>query len=508
MKRGHVAVVAAGAVAAAVWLAPLSRAWSASADLGHGWAVPLLMAYLWWERWGERPARAARAPRGAWGWALPALLAVHLLLRLCLTPFPLWPGAVLAYTLVMAGAATAGAWLLAGWPGVRWFAPPLLLLASALPLPSSFVSAIIQPVRETLASAAAEISSIFWLPAIAFGTTVRVGAVDIGIDEACGGIRSLQACAMIGLFFGEWYRFGWRRRGALLFAGVGAALLGNFSRVLFLAWRAGAGAQAVASAHDRAGWIAMLASLVLTGALAWRWGGFRAPAIHRTPGRAAASALVAWPWFAAVALIFAVDEGAARWWYGRAEGRRAAQVQWTVRWPSQLGTFRPTPLDDVSRELLGPDFFTAGQWLAPGDFHVSAYYIEWRRGQAARYIPFLHNPTVCLPLAGCQLIDQEPDMSVAWVGGRIPFHCYRFSQMGGELLVAFTIWDPARAAPLEQNVHATNWRENWRRQWREVREARENQPGQLLSVGIPWRSGSREAMQSLLSQLVHASAGN
>jgi len=455
-----------------------------------------------------RSGKAPRAARGAWWWAWFALWAIHLLLRLCLTPFPLWPGAVLAYTLVMAGAATAGAWLLAGWPGVRWFAPPLLLLASALPLPSSLVSAVIQPVRETLAAAAAEVSGMFWLPAIAFGTTVRVGAVYIGIDEACGGIRSLQACAMIGLFFGEWYRFGWRRRAALLLAGIGAAILGNFSRVLFLAWRAGAGVQAVASVHDRAGWIAMLASVVLTGALAWRWGGFRAPRIQRSAVRPAAAASVAWAWFAAVALIFAVDEAAVRWWYGRAEARRSAQVQWTVRWPTQLGTFRPTPLNDISRDLLAPDFYTAGDWLAPGDFQVSAYYIEWRRGQAARYIPFLHNPTICLPLAGSQLIGQEPDMSVDWKGGRLPFHCYRFSRMGGELLVTFTIWDPARGGPMEQNVHATNWRENWRRQWREVREARENQPGQLLSVGIPLRSGSRAEMQSLLNQLVNSSAGS
>src|SRR5580658_6902094 len=101
MKRGDVAVVAASAVTAAVWLAPLSRAWSASADLGQGWAVPLLLAYLWWERWSERPVLAPRVPRSVGWWALGVLLAVHLLLRLLLAPFPLWPMAVLAYTLVM-----------------------------------------------------------------------------------------------------------------------------------------------------------------------------------------------------------------------------------------------------------------------------------------------------------------------------------------------------------------------------------------------------------------------
>jgi len=102
-------------------------------------------------------------------------------------------------------------------------------------------------------------------------------------------------------------------------------------------------------------------------------------------------------------------------------------------------------------------------------------------------------------------MDEEQDMLVNWAGGQIPFHCYRFSRMGEETLVAFTVWDPLRGAPLDPNSHATNWRQNWQRQWREVREARENQPGQLLSLALPWRPGSREEMQSLLSQLVHSS---
>jgi exosortase/archaeosortase family protein len=468
----------------------------------------LLIAYLWWERWDERPALVPRGPlRAGWWLSLPFLLAAHLLLRLFLTPFPLWPAALLAYTLLMAAAALVGAWLLAGWPGVRWLAPPLLLLASALPLPSSFQIAIIQPVRETLASAAAAVSNILWRPAIAYGTTIRIGSLDIGIDEACGGIRSLQACGMIGLFFGEWYRFGWGRRLALLLAGIGSALLGNFGRVLFLAWRAGSGAAAVTSVHDRAGWIAMVTSLVLTGLLAWCWGRFRAPGIRRLPARSAPGNSAVWPWLAAAALIFAIDEAGVRWWYGHGQALRSDHPQWTAQLPTESGTFQPLLLDAVSQELLRPDFYVGGQWLAPGDFHVSGYYIEWHRGQVARYIPFLHNPTVCLPLSGCELIDREPDMSIGWAGGQIPFQAYRFSQMGQELLVAFTIWDPARGAPLDQVAEGKNWGAYLSRQWREVREARENQPGQLLALSIPWRPDSAAVMQSLLSQLVHSSEG-
>lgn len=502
---GRRGLIVAAVVIAAAWLAPLGRAWSSSADLGHGWAVPLLIAYLWWERWGERPPPVARGPLAAgWWWALPVLLAADLVLRLLLAPFPLWPAALLADTLLLAAVALAGAWLLAGRSGVRWLGPPLVLLASALPLPSSVGPAVIQPLREGLAALAAEISNALWRPAIAFGTTVRIGSTDIGIDEACGGIRSLQACCLVGLFFGEWYRFGWGRRAALVAAGIAAAVLGNFGRVLFLAARAGGGAGAVAAVHDRAGWVAMIASLLLTGGLAWRWGGYRGPPVRRGAPRAASPPGPAWHWLAAAAAILALDQGAVLAWYGRAAAAQAGRPQWTVQLPAEAGTFRTVPLDEPARELLRPDGYTAGEWRSAGDFPVSAYYIEWRRGQAARYVPFLHNPTVCLPLAGCELLGAEPDLAVDWAGGRIPFRCYRFSRMGGELFVAFVVWDPARGAPLAAAVEEPGLGAYWRRQWREVREARENQPGQLLSVSIPWRPGSREAMQSLLGQLVTA----
>ena len=145
-NREQSGIILAAAVTAAASLIPLSRAWLTSSDLGHGWAVPLLMGYLWWERWAERPAGVPRDAVGPlWWWTLPALMAVHFSLRLFLTPFPLWPAVLLGYTLVMAGVALASAWLLAGWPAVRWLAPPLILLASAIPLPSAFEAGVTRP---------------------------------------------------------------------------------------------------------------------------------------------------------------------------------------------------------------------------------------------------------------------------------------------------------------------------------------------------------------------------
>ena len=496
-----------GAFAATiVFVAPLSTTWSVAPDLGHAWVVPVLMAYLWWERWHERPILLPRAVTSPLWWiAALAFATAHLFVRLFLTPFPLWPTALLLYTLLLAGAILAAGWLVAGSHGVRWIAGPLILLAGALPVPTALENALILPLRETWAALAAEISNAVGQPAIAYGTSVRIGNAWVGVDEACGGIRSLQACILAGLFFGEWLRFSISRRTALLVAAVIAAVIGNFLRVLFLTFRAADGPDALAAAHDPAGWLAMAFSLVATGWLACHWNGYKLPQ-QSAPFSNRSSAILtksSTAWLAAVASCLLLNEAATRLWY--LAGQRAIEEvpQWTVNFPEQHWSFRPSPLSDTAREMLGPDLYRAGSWRDENDQRVSAYYIEWTRGQAARSIPFLHNPTVCMPAAGCELVATLDPIEIATPAGTIPFHAYKFRQAGREIVVAFTIWDTSRARPLEQPQISSfiSW---WNAQWQEVRQAREHQPARLLTVAVPGYNSTdwslSRAIEHLLAQ--------
>jgi exosortase len=494
---------AAAGVLALVALIPLSHAWRLSTDLAHGWVVPLLMAYLWWERWPERPNGVARANAAGW-WALAVVLPLALLpLRLLLTPFPQWPALLAVFvggTLVIACIA---AWLAAGAAGVRWFAPPLVLLLSAVPWPTMFDTHIIQPLRIGIAACAAEVVNLLIQPALAHGTSLQVGGWWVGVDEACGGIRSLQACVMIGLFFGAWYRFSWLRRVALVLGGVGAALLGNFLRVVYLSTKAGDGAEAIASAHDAAGWIAMLSSLALTSLLACYWARFRWPTITAAV-RLPASATAGFPsgrWLALAALLLLMGEAGTRWWFARGSAQRQMLPQWTVQLPESARGFRYEPLAEVAREMLRPDGFVSATWQMPPDHSAAAYYVEWTRGQIARAVPFLHNPTVCLPLAGCDLVDSLGTLPVTWRGATIPFHVYKFKRVNSDMAVAFVIWDPSRNRPLEQASHAS-WRAWLGSRWRDVVEAREHQPAQLFTLAIDWTPNAPARLQQLIEQLL------
>jgi len=141
-------------------------------------------------------------------------------------------------------------------------------------------------------------------------------------------------------------------------------------------------------------------------------------------------------------------------------------------------------LGELAADLLRPDFYEAGRWQAEKEVELSAYYIEWRRGQVARFLPFLHNPTVCLPMAGCELESELGLITVSWQGLEIPFHAYKFRRAGSELWVAFTIWDPSRGRPLAQTPDGFAVGQWWRERWQEVREKRQDQPAQLFTLAI------------------------
>ncbi|HLP24487.1 MAG TPA: hypothetical protein VK477_02330, partial [Acidobacteriota bacterium] len=115
--------------------------------------------------------------------------------------------------------------------------------------------------------------------------------------------------------------------------------------------------------------------------------------------------------------------------------------------------------------------------------------------------PFLHNPTVCLPLAGCDLVDSLGVLNVDWRGLTVPFHVYKFKRVNSEMAVAFVIWDPSRIQPLEQATHAS-WSEWLASRWRDVAEAREHQPAQLFTVAIDWTPDASRRLEQLIGQLL------
>jgi exosortase len=493
-------------------LIPLGRAWALAPDLGHGWAAPMLIGFLYWDRWPQKPSPAA--PRERPG--LPTLIMLGLVIvaavpiRLTLTPFPLWPTALLLYTGLLIGAGLLLVHYRFGAQGIRWFAAPWIILMGAVPWPGVIETHLILPLREGIATVVAELSNALGQPALAVGTVLQIGHGWVGIDEACGGIRSLQAAVTSALFFGEWLRLSFKRRLALLVVGVVAAIMGNFGRVSFLAWCGSHSQEMIGRWHDLAGWIALAFTLIVTGTVPYFWK--QSPQVNLvSPQRSVDSPrLKVPPLFGVrstlvvfVVVALGVIEGGTRIWYSQGDTLQgAARLTWTANLPVSNLSFKANQLDAYADEMLRPDSFQSGSWRGPDRLSRMANYIEWHRGQTARFAPFVHNPTLCLPYSGFELEESLGTIQVPWLDTTIPFQSYVFSRGTDELVVAFTVWDPLRNAPLTEPDPYTNWVNWFSSRWREVRDAREHQPAQLLAFGIADRNSESLLPAELQSLLI------
>jgi exosortase len=83
-----------------------------------------------------------------------------------------------------------------GWPGVRHFAFGFGFLLTALPMPSALYNPIVSGLQSNVAAINVEMLNVIGIPAQQVGSLIHLPNGTVGIDEACSGIRSLQATIM------------------------------------------------------------------------------------------------------------------------------------------------------------------------------------------------------------------------------------------------------------------------------------------------------------------------
>jgi exosortase/archaeosortase family protein len=164
------------------------------------------------------------------------------------------------------------------------FVFPVCFFLVAVPWPSGVENFLVQTLTRLNVSATVEVLGWFGIPALQHGNVIEVATGDVGIDEACSGIRSFQAMLMISLFFGELYALSATRRALLVIAGFALSFLFNMTRTTLLTWVAAKrGVAAIAAWHDPAG-VTILVACFLTLWLAAVWLGKKQGARSREQG--------------------------------------------------------------------------------------------------------------------------------------------------------------------------------------------------------------------------------
>ena len=437
-----VGVVAATLFLAAVWAEVINHLqveWSHNPQYHYAWTVPFLTLYLVWKRWMERPA--PQPPGTSFGPAVLVSGALLILpLRFLAEANPDWR--LLSWVMALVGVMVSLAFTfhIGGWPWLRHFLFPIVFFLVAVPWPVQMEQAIIQNLMRAVTAINVFFLSVAGIPALQHGNVIEVRSGLIGIEEACSGVRSLQATLMVSLFLGEFYSFSALRRIVLIVAGGLLAFFCNLVRTAILVWLgAHHGAKAIEAWHDPAGLTILLVCLF------GLWG-LSLVMLRGLPQPGALSPTAGRPRRLSIAFLFALTSGvllgelSIQAWY-RMHQSEIATSRWRTEWPNSEDTYQTVAIPEATQEILRYDSGGGATWNGSDMHHWMMYFFRWLPGRTAALFVKVHRPDICLPASGLTLTRDDGIQLVSINGIKLPVRSYRFDDHGVPLHVIYCYWD-------------------------------------------------------------------
>ncbi len=433
--------------------------WFSSPEYSHGVLIPLIAAFLVWQR---KDRLAACEFSGSWaGVALVVLGGALFLVGHLATVFVLQQYALL---LVIYGVILA----LTGWAVFRQLWVPLLILFFMIPLPRFVLANFSAQMQLISSEIGVWVIRLFGISVYREGNVIDLGAYKLQVAEACDGLRYLFPLMTLGFIMAYFYRAAFWKRLLVFLSSIPITILMNSFRIGVIGvtvehWGV---RMAEGFLHEFQGWVVFMASAALMlaemailnrvgGRVAWRDSfsiDFPAPSRAATRARHVPASLIA------TTLVVAAFASALAFIPERAE---AIPMRPSLAgFPAQLGpwTGREDSLEPVYiRALKMNDYFLAdyGRAGAPPVNLYVAWYDSQRAGQSA------HSPRSCIPGGGwridsltqAELVDVPgPDgqlrvnRALVTFGGQQQIVYYWFQQRGrvitNEYLVKwYLFWD-------------------------------------------------------------------
>jgi exosortase/archaeosortase family protein len=475
--------------------------WSLNPQYNYGWAVPFLALLLFYFRWQRRPApdtALRESPSSIVGIAL--LLALLFPIRIIEEANPDWR--LLSW--ILASQVIAICLLsLARVGGKRWlahFAFPVCLPLAAVPWPVQLENLIVQGMMRAVAYVAVEIAGWLGVGAYQIGNVIQLRNGFVGVDEACSGVKTLQAGILVALVVGELFRLPWKKRIALTVLGCGWIFVCNVFRATTLVLVAASrGLESLGRWHDAIGTAALLCGMAGILALAWFWRR-EVPEISLPAMKAMVlprnlrSHFIALAW---LAVIFAGTE----FWYRIHERRLVELPRWQARWPQANGTLNRLSIAETTRVILRYDEAESAAWEDPRGVRWWSFFAAWKPERAALQLVRSHSPEICLPAIGRTYRSTKPDLNLRAGSIELDFRSYEFEQEGRPLFVFVCIQEDKRAASGENR--SAEW--NLRGRVRAAFEGKRNLGQRLLEIavtGLEDFAQAREAVARTVNEIV------
>jgi exosortase len=466
----------------------LGAQWSVYVQYHYGWAVPFLCAYLLWRRVtqassspnpGGLPA-VADTPSpvgevdGTWQLVQRPASSSYLLLAACAflylpTRFlheanPIWRLTSVLWTLEVIALTLLFLWSCT--PVISWSRSlvfPVCFFFVAVPWPSGLEDFLTQSLMRLNASTTVELLGLLGIPAVQHGSVIEVSTGMVGVDEACSGIRSLQATLMISLFLGELYALSVWRRVSCIVAGFVLAFAFNLGRTLLLTQVAAAkDLRTVAAWHDPAGVTILVACFLCLWLIAralqnTETGGGQAETREprsefRGPRSEVIGHVVMWSLFA----WFLMVETSNELWYHSHEQATDGSAEWSVRLPDRSSTYLEVEIPPGIRNQLRCDEGRQIRWHDGSGNSWELYYFRWfpahsLQKRVAIQLAKTHGPDTCLPAVGIKEIARLGIITVPVAGMELAMQHYVFNVEGRSLQVFHGIYEDPTGSSLLAN---------------------------------------------------------
>jgi exosortase len=448
--------------------------WTLNPQYSYGWAVPVLCAYLIWQRVRKPETGFQRFRISAFTFFQRPLPSVFCLLilaflyaptRLIEEANPEWH--LVSWALAVEVIGLTLLFLHFNAPTLQRFNLsicslifPICFFFVAVPWPSVFEGPLIQSLTRADVRATVELLGWLGLPAMPHGNVIEVATGEVGISEACSGIRSFQATLMISLFLGELYRLSVLRRSILCLGGFAMSFLFNIARMSLLVWVASKkGIAAIETWHDPAGVTILVACFCGLWGLGEWFGKKQKATISKSEVENRKSQMAIRPdaispstfnvqpstvrklIFALAAWIILTEIGVETW-YRSHEARLPPATQWTVNWPTNNPTFKEMPLDEKALQILQCDEHGSAGWRE-NDLQWQTIFIQWNPGT---FVQLGHTPNICMTGAGHTLATVSNSEWFDAGDFHLPFIVYEVTDTPRPFYIFYCMWNDRLSA--------------------------------------------------------------
>jgi exosortase len=233
----------------------LAGNWVTDADMGHGFFVPMISAYIVWQK---REELVAMKPRpNPWGLILVAGGALQLIVATLGVELFL---ARTAFIITLIGVV----WTLAGTRILRKLAFPLFLLFFMVPIPAIIYNRLTFPLQLLASRLAFDALTVLGVPVLREGNILTLSTGSLSVVEACSGIRSLLSLTFLSLVYGFFFEKRTWVRVALFFSTIPIAIIANGSRVTITGLLSQIKPElAEGLFHESTGWVIFMVALAI-----------------------------------------------------------------------------------------------------------------------------------------------------------------------------------------------------------------------------------------------------